>query len=718
MKTKIQFKPLLYSIGKQLKISIKKLFHIKRKQIVRFKTKTGIVRTYKQNYSLFLNYKKHFQKIVKPINHHVLYNFFMLFKKNYKQRIKKFRIYNKNLNRRFLYKFFIKKQDFIKQLFIRTFFLFFEKIQQSLYLINAFPQFILKFIKRAINKKDIKKYINIFASKSMDFFNFENLNLIKLEFAKVLQNILLKSKNISYITRFLTNKVFFSLINKIIDSIVQKTVLKRRVYFNFQKWVSKYQLFLKKKYYDSLNARQKKKQEYAENYRLLKEKFKNNLNTFLEYKKAQDRLKLIKYRKKHIRSSALIYRLNYLYITAKKNILRKITLIPGNSIYKNSIKHLSFKFTEKKYDIIKKLSSIKTVVPENIKNYNQIILKLSFISTRLLTVFISQLNKIKNNQKFKTRTKLDQLNAYILNIHTRFKKFSFNKIKKNILYTKKLPISSNLHLIKNQLSNLNILKNKNILVKARFNNYMQNNTLFNKMNLMQNMEITDLLKNTSDILRAEHFRNLLNKEQAYFETFYKQQNPLQLLTTITGHNIYLTLFISKPYKILWKASAGMLGLKNFRRAKKHQMTFKDLLIRCQLFLARNRILLQRPLHLRLRYLNYYGTKNFLSFFISLQKPQYTFENYKNIKIYNFYRNAHHLCNNYALQFMSMIWSRTKNNYLKIRRQTFQELVEYHKNKIKAFPLTAEDKTTSVSFVDLRKNARLDKFFNANPFIIK
>lgn len=698
------------NIQKKNNSLIKKLFKIKKRQIVSFKSKSGkkIIKTYKQNYIIFLNYKKHFQKNVKPIQ----INFFDLFiktlKDKYHSKIKKIKNYNQRINSNFIYNFLKNKNNVVQQLFIKTYYLFFQQIQQASYLINTFPKFFLNLV--SFDRANLKKYVKLFTCKSLNNYNKNDLKKLQKFFKKIL-----KHKNASYINKFLSNKIFFSYINKITEKILKKPQSQIKTIFTFKKWIHNYQKYLKNKFYNSLNVKQRKKQEYATNFRLLKDQFQNNLTSFLAHKKAQELAFRLKNPKKFMKSNYLLYRLKTKFYSAKKNILRNIYLYPINNFYKkklNTINSPLFYFNSKTVDL---LTIMKTQYPKNINNFQKINIKLSFLSKRLLNIFISSISKIKFNKNYKISNKLNVLNSYLLNIYQKYKIFAFNKVKTNILFIKKLTIIPN---FQSQLNNINILKNKTLLVKARFNKYMFSNILYNKMYLMQNLNVTDLLQNTSDILRAEHFRNIINKEQAYYDVFYKQQNPLHLLTTITGHNIYLTLFISKPYNILWKASAGMLGLKNFRRAKKHQMTFKDLLIRCQLFLARNRILLRRPLHLLLRYLNYFGTKNFLSFFITNQKSKTNFDNYKNYKIYNFYKNAKHLCNNYALQFMSMIWSRVKNNYVHLYRKTFHNLININKTKIKAFPDLLKKKSLTSSFVVLNKDPRLKKFLNKNPFLIK
>lgn len=702
-----------------LKPIIKKFFHLKKNRIVSFKSKKGkIIRTGTAKYRLFLDFKNHFQKIVTPIKHNLLRQHRRYFKFKLHPLIKYFRKLNYQVKRCFLYKFYIDRRNFIRQMFIKTFMIFLQQLYQIQFIIKDFPRWIINFSSFSFNKKSLNKVFDIISSKYHSLLNMENFNLIKLKLAIILKRMLKTPKFLSQTKHFFNKNVFQFLLNQAFRQIRKKEKQNLSILFNFKIWVLKYRKFLKEKQYSKLTLKKKKQQEYAENYRLLKEKFNNSLTQFLAYKKARDKFKLIINKKRYMNSSALIYRLKTLHKTGLKTLFRKISLIKFKGLADQKKEFAIFwkknpiSLKMPQISLFRLLSFFKRSKRKLKTNY----IKLSFISKRLFNFFLYNIIQLKNNNK---SNKFKRLLAFLFNINKKYKTFILNKVKRHLLYTKKLNTNINFINFNQQLSNINVLKNKIILIKSNFNHFIQNNKLYFKMNLLQNLEVTNLLKNTSDILRAESFTHLLNKEEAYYQTFYKQQAPLQLLTTVTGHNIYLTLFNSKPYHILWKASAGMLGLKHFRRAKKHQITFRDLITRCQLFMARHRALLQRPLHIVVRYLNYFGTKNFLSYFLVHKKPNYIFENYKNIKIYHFYRKAKHLANNYAFQFMSMIWSRMKNSYAKVRYKTFRNLIKIQKRRIKAFPeLLAKKNFFTSSFVEIHTDPSLKNYLNKNPFVIK
>ena len=685
----------------------KKLFKVTKKYFFNKKNKRS--KSIKQSFFLHLNFNNKFEPSLQRISNPILIGF--ITKLN--------TIYNKNLkfkiksNNNSLSKFYYERVNNIKDLFTKIYLKFLATLNESRNFLSfrAIPNLTPKLSNKELNKIDvnkIKKFLLYAAKKNnFAFFTLQNLKERKLELAKTFVNIF-------------KNKQFLKQSENFIFLRSLETKFFRKRQFNFLKlnsvkilntWLQQYRLYLKNKNLSFEELQQLKKKEYAVNYRLLKHKFKNSLTKFTEYKKKQDFAKKKRNKRYSLSFASIIYKFRYLKKNVTNFLYKSFPVQKANfdfiQVYKKNLKQYFYKLNKSKIHFNRLLFPFK----ENLKT-KKLKLKFIFNSKRLFRVFLNSISFL--NSKFSLSSKIDRLNALILQINEKFKNFNLFKVKQTFSTTKKLTTFTKLQSIGNNLSSLNISVNKNYFTKSRFLQYMTNNHIFNAMHLTKPND-EETFKYSSDILRATHFRSLLNKENAFYEIFYKQQNPLRLLTTITGHNIYLTLFISSPYKILWKASSGMLGLKHFRRAKKHQMTFKDLLIRCQLFMARHRLLLRRPLHLLLRHLNYSGTRNLLSFFVKERKNNEVFENYQNLKFYKFYKNAPNLCNDYAFQFLSMIWSRMRHTLRQKKNFAFFTLVNKQRHKFQAL---RNLKRIPNFFIDVKMGPTTKEFFRKNPFKIR
>lgn len=102
------------------------------------------------------------------------------------------------------------------------------------------------------------------------------------------------------------------------------------------------------------------------------------------------------------------------------------------------------------------------------------------------------------------------------------------------------------------LYKLNKNKFNKIIVKKRFNKFFSKNNLYQTFNLKRDFPYPNFLQSKSEIQRSVVFRDLVNKEAAYYQTV--KQSPLVLLISPKPKNIYLTIYIlsNTGYKIIWK----------------------------------------------------------------------------------------------------------------------------------------------------------------------
>jgi hypothetical protein len=458
----------------------------------------------------------------------------------------------------------------------------------------------------------------------------------------------------------------------------------------YLKWFKNFNAQFRKKLFLQRNPNILQKKINKENAKLLHHKFKRNLNRFSAYRKQQEEeIKKKKLLLKIVTPSLFLFRLKKIYFSTKKYIFRKSL---EYNIFSKNIKYIKLK--ENIYSLKYLFKKIKNYKNQIFKNKLKI--KLTFFSKKLLSTFLFNLKNLEFNT----------INSILFNLIKKYYFYNLKKIKRSILLYK-FNFNNNNKLLLNK----NFFINNFLQIKFQFNRFIKNNIISEELNLNQHLNIVDLFKNIDDISRSFNLRSLCNKENNFIDTFYYEQNPICLLTTITGHNLYLTLYISKPYKIIWKGSSGMLNLKKFRKAKKHQNTFKDLIIRSQLFLAKYKSKFQRPLKIIFKNLNYFGNNNLLRFFLKKNKHNELFSYKKNYKLFNFFKNTSHLINNHVLKFMSSCWIREKKFRFPTKKfKLFKIIKNQHKLYHKFFLYPEKYKP-----LNIKLNSKLVNFFKSNPY---
>ena len=206
------------------------------------------------------------------------------------------------------------------------------------------------------------------------------------------------------------------------------------------------------------------------------------------------------------------------------------------------------------------------------------------------------------------------------------------------------------------------------VTKKNFVKFLKTNNLYNILNLRQDFPYPNFLQTKSEIQRATIFRDLVNKEEAYYQTVNK--SPLIILLSPKPKNIYITVYTlpesSSGYKILWKKSTGML------EKVEGQLSFAalvELFNKLNIFLAKEFLSLQNPIRLIIKSTKYYGTnhliQNFVKMFQKNMNLNYIYFMYKYRKRFNFFNSYANLINDSVFNYMSSIWLK----FLKLIRRT-------------------------------------------------
>jgi len=257
----------------------------------------------------------------------------------------------------------------------------------------------------------------------------------------------------------------------------------------------------------------------------------------------------------------------------------------------------------------------------------------------------------------------------------------YQKLISDSIYKKNPQLVYNIY---NYLVNKKKPKWKPIQTKRRFNEFFSKNNLYQIFNLKQDFPYPNLLKLNSEIQRAAVFRNLVNKEAAYYKTV--KTTPLVLLISPKPKNIHVTLYrmSSNGYTILWKKSTGMLqkveGTQSFP-------ALLELFTKINIFLTKQYLRLKSPLKLIIKSTKYYGTSNiignFVRFLHSKMRLNQIYFMYKYRKRFNFFSNYGNLINDSLFNYLSSIWIK----FLKLIRRTklnikfifpFKQLEAYNK----------------------------------------
>ena len=213
-----------------------------------------------------------------------------------------------------------------------------------------------------------------------------------------------------------------------------------------------------------------------------------------------------------------------------------------------------------------------------------------------------------------------------------------------------------------------LLTNNKFITKKRFLTFFKKNNLYNIFNLRQDFPYPNFLQSKSEIQRAAVFRDLVNKEEAYYKTISK--SPLIILLSPKPKNIYITVYTlpesSSGYKILWKKSTGML------EKVEGQLSFAalvELFNKLNIFLAKEFLYFQNPIRLIIKSTKYYGTnhliQNFVKMFQKNMNLNYIYFMYKYRKRFNFFNNYATLINDAVFNYISSIWLK----FLKLIRRT-------------------------------------------------
>ena len=155
---------------------------------------------------------------------------------------------------------------------------------------------------------------------------------------------------------------------------------------------------------------------------------------------------------------------------------------------------------------------------------------------------------------------------------------------------------------------------KTFIVKNKFKNFFNKNNLAQVFNLRRDLPYPNYLQLKSEIQRARAFRDVVNKESAYYQNIKK--NPIVILVSPKPKNIYVTIYrlARNGYKILWKKSTGMLQKVE---GQLHLAALIELFNKINIFLTKNFLHLQNPLKLLIKSTKYYGTSNIIQNFVGL-----------------------------------------------------------------------------------------------------
>ena len=273
--------------------------------------------------------------------------------------------------------------------------------------------------------------------------------------------------------------------------------------------------------------------------------------------------------------------------------------------------------------------------------------------------------KVKRNTKFLKKTKISFANILSeLNTH-----FNFQP---NNAIIDKYPNFFNYNQKNKLLKTYKKLFEKKAIrqrwIKKKFNTFLTDNKLYGIFNLKQDFPYPNYLQLKSEIQRATVFRDLINKEESYYQTIKK--SPLIILISPKPKNIYLTVYTLQEslsgYNILWKKSTGML------QKVEGQLSLPaliELFNKLNIFLTREYGHLQSNVRLIIKSTKYYGTstiiQNFVKRFEKNVQLNYIYFMYKYRKRFNFFTNYANLINDSLFNYLSSIWLK----FLKLIKKT-------------------------------------------------
>lgn len=262
--------------------------------------------------------------------------------------------------------------------------------------------------------------------------------------------------------------------------------------------------------------------------------------------------------------------------------------------------------------------------------------------------------------KFKNLLTLDLKNYFKQQLNTKnlvkrktFIKTLFSKNNRNKTFIKKAK---------------KVVTNSKVLTKKRFVNFFQKNDLYTTFNLKQDFPYPNFLESKSEIQRATVFRDLVNKEEAYYKAISK--SPLIILLSPKPKNIYITVYTlpesANGYQILWKKSTGML------EKVEGQLSFAalvELFNKLNIFLAKEYLSFQSPIRLIIKSTKYYGTNHLIQNFVKMFQKNMSLNNiyymYKYRKRFEFFNSYATLINDAVFNYISSIWLK----FLKMIRRT-------------------------------------------------
>jgi hypothetical protein len=234
-------------------------------------------------------------------------------------------------------------------------------------------------------------------------------------------------------------------------------------------------------------------------------------------------------------------------------------------------------------------------------------------------------------------------------------------------------------------TNKKILNNNKFITQKKFITFLSKNNLYNNLNLRQDFPYPNYLQTKSEIQRATIFRDLMNKEEAYYNAFTKS-SPLVILLSPKPKNIYMTVYTlpesETGYKIYWKKSTGML------EKVEGQLSFPalvDIFNKLNIFLAKRFATLQNPIRLIIKSTKYYGTNHLIQNFVKMHEKNinlnYIYFMYKYRKRFNFFNSYATLINDSVFNYISSIWLR----FLKLlRRSKLPSKYSFSKKNLKVF----------------------------------
>ena len=314
--------------------------------------------------------------------------------------------------------------------------------------------------------------------------------------------------------------------------------------------------------------------------------------------------------------------------------------------------HNRFNTKNKKFEVNSNLSQMKFVLPlksniqvENSQTQNVLnqLRRLSLLDSKLLSLY----NKIDSNL-----CSYVQRNVKIKNI---FKRRRFLQRMRPERHLK-------------QFKYRNIRTTNKFITQKKFIKFFKKNNFYNNFNLRQDFPFPNYLQTNSEIQRATVFRDLINKEEAYYKSFSK--SPLVILLSPKPKNIYLTVYSvpesAQGYRIYWKKSTGML------QKVEGQLSFPavvELFNKLNIFLAKEFLYLQNPIKLIIKSPKFYGSKHLIQNFVKLMEQNMNLHSiyfmYKYRKRFNFFNNYASLINDSVFNYLTDIWLK----FLRLNRRS-------------------------------------------------